>query len=337
MFVPLGGLNGDCGSYHGYVLGYPESGSGSVSWWASSEVGSGNNGGAIWSAGGLSADAAGSIYAAIGNSNRGSSNSTYDYSDSVIRLTAASLAPGPPADYFAPTNWYADNAGDVDLGSMTPLQLPSNRVFIVGKSGIGYLLDGANLGGIGGQIAQHRVCTATNDAAFGSLAYAGGVVYVGCNDGLVAVQINGPSNDFATLWHNTTAVIDHPPTVAGGLVWSITRDDTTLWAFNATTGQQVVSFPVSASHFTTPTAANGQVYVAGGTSVRAFGSCAGSPVTGDFTGDGKVDVVSIGATGSCVLPSTGSAFSADGRGRRCPSTVLAPPWPVISTATTRPT
>ena len=64
VYVPLGGLDGDCGSYHGYVLSFPETGTGSVSWWASTQVDSGDNEGGIWAAGGLSQDASGSIYAA---------------------------------------------------------------------------------------------------------------------------------------------------------------------------------------------------------------------------------------------------------------------------------
>ncbi len=310
VIVPLGGLDGDCGTYHGYVLGYPESGSGGVTWWASSEVVGGDREGSIWAAGGLSEDSSGFIYAGTGNSNQTAPNSPYDYSDGVIKLSPGSLAPGSPVDYFAPTTWYQDNAGDVDLGSTTPLQLPNARVFVVGKSGVGYLLNAASLGHIGGQIAQHRVCSATNAAAFGSLAYANGIAYVGCSTGLTAVQINGAGNDFATLWHNTSAVTDHPPTIAGGLVWSISPGGNTLYAFNTSTGQAVASFPVSASHFTTPTAANGQLFVAGGNQVHAFDGCTGPPLTGDFTGDGKADVLSVGPAGTCVLPSTGAAFTA---------------------------
>jgi polyvinyl alcohol dehydrogenase (cytochrome) len=313
IFVPLGGLAGDCGTYHGFVVSYAENNTGSVAYWAAAEVPtiSGDNMGAIWAAGGLSQDAAGFIYAATGNSNQISSTSPYDYSDSVIKLNPTALAPGAPVDYFAPSNWYQDNAGDVDLGSTTPLQLPNNRIFIVGKSGIGYLLDTASLGHIGGQLAANRVCTATNSAAFGSLAYANGVVYVGCSDGLTAVQINGTNTNFSTLWRNTTNVVDHPPTLAGGLVWSITPSNATLLAFNPANGQMVNSFSIASStHFTTPTASNGLLLVGAGTRVYAFGGCSGSPLLGDFTGDGKADLAVVGSFGSCVLNSTGTAFSA---------------------------
>ena len=311
IIVPFGGLAGDCGSYHGYVVGYSETGTGSVSWWATAEVVPGDNQGAVWAAGGLSQDAGGYVYAATGNSSQTSAGDTYDYSDGVAKLDPSALSAGPPVDYFAPSTWAQDNAGDVDLGSTTPLQLPNGRILIVGKSGSGYLLSTTALGHIGGALAQHRVCTATNDAAFGSLAYANGVAYVGCSDGLVAVRISAGGNDFTTIWHNTAQVVDRPPTVAGGLVWAITSDGRTLVAFDAGTGQASSSFGIgSSTHFTTPTAASGQLYVAAGNRVLAFGGCTGAPISGDFTGDGKADLALVGRTGTCVRPSTGASLSA---------------------------
>jgi hypothetical protein len=307
IIVGFGGLAGDCGNYHGYVAGFAKSGSGTVSWWSAARAVPGDREGAVWSAGGLSQDAAGYVYAGTGNSSETTAGDTYDYSDGVIKLNPDALAAGAPVDYFAPAQWIQDNAGDVDLGSTTPLQLPNNRVFIVGKSGIGYLLNTANLGHIGGAVAQKRVCTDTNDAAFGSLAYANGVAYVSCRDGLVAVSIAGNGSDFTVSWHNTTTVVDHPPTIAGGLVWAITADNATLAAFDVATGVNTATFPIGTStHFTTPTAANGQLYVGTGNTVRAFVGCRGSTVTGDFTGGGTSDVALIAATGTCVMVSSGA-------------------------------
>lgn len=271
VFVPLGGLAGDCGSYHGYVLSFPESGSGSVTWWASSEVDAGDNEAGIWAAGGLSADAAGDIYAGTGNSNHIQATDVYDYGDAVIKLNAAALSAGAPLDYFAPTTWYQDNANDQDLGSTTPLQLPNSRVFIVGKTGTGYLLNTASLGHIGGQLAAHQVCRGTGDDAFGTLAYDSGLVFVGCSDGLAAVQISGSGNDFSPAWYNSANVANHPPTVAGGLVWSVSSSGTEVLGFSLAGGQLMRALNISGSnHFTTPSAANDELLVAGGTQVNAF-------------------------------------------------------------------
>lgn len=281
VFVPMGGNYGDCGAYHGYVVSFPETGSGSLDWWATSSVNAGDDEAAIWAAGGLSEDANGYLYAATGNSNHGRSTDPYDYSDSVIKLNPSSLGSpshySSPTAYFAPSDWYTDNANDADLGSTAPLQLPGGRVFQLGKSGIGYLLNTAALGGIGGQLAAHRVCNATNGAAFATLAYASGTVFAGCSDGLAAVRIAPSNDDFSTLWYNTSAPATHPPTVAGDLVWSVSSGGNQLLGFSVSTGQLLDTLAINASnHFTTPAAANDQLYVAGGKYVNAF---VGTPPT----------------------------------------------------------
>ena len=43
--------------------------------------------------------------------------------------------------------WAADNAGDADLGSLSPVLLPGGWVFIAGKNGHGYVLHQGALGG----------------------------------------------------------------------------------------------------------------------------------------------------------------------------------------------
>jgi len=304
IFVPMGGNDGDCGAYHGYVVSFPESGSGSLGWWASSEVYAGDSQGADWAAGGVSQDASGYIYVGTGNSND-TSGATYDYSDGVIKLDPNNLSQGAPVDYFAPSTWQQDNGSDADLGSTAPLQLPNDRVFIAGKSGTGYLLNSTALGHIGGQIAEHQICHATSDAVFGSLAYAGGTVFVGCSDGMVAVQIASSNDDFSTLWYNTADAANHPPIVAGGLVWSVSSGGNQLFGFSVATGELEQSLAVSGStHFTTATAANGQLYVAGTDYVNAFSEVPPPPVNG-VTLDGYGGVHHFG---SVAAPTGGGPY-----------------------------
>jgi len=251
------------------------------------------------------------VYVATGNSNHTDSTDAYDDSDAVIRLAPTTLS---LVDYFAPSGvtdanhdggptWWEDNASDADLGSTTPLQLPSNRVFEVGKSGMGYLLDSTSLGHISGGIASHQVCSATSDAAFGSMAYAmvGGVetVFVGCSDGLQAVQIAASNNNFSLGWHNTSQASDKPPIVVGGGVWGVSAGSDTLYQYDASTGNVLASYPISGSnHFTSPSASNGMIFVEGDDRVNAVPAgpniTAVTPAAGPTAGGQTVTVSGVG-------------------------------------------
>ncbi|MGA8360654.1 MAG: IPT/TIG domain-containing protein [Candidatus Dormiibacterota bacterium] len=318
VYATLGGLAGDCTNpgnstdgYRGYVIAYPETGTGSVQWWSSASVGSTDMEAGAWAAGGASADSSGNVFVATGNSNETSSGDPYDESDGVIKLSANTLT---LADYFAPSGvvdathdggptWWEDNGSDADLGSTTPLQLPGNRVFQVGKSGMGYLLNSAGLGHVSGGLASHQVCSATSDAAFGSLAYSlvGGVetVFVGCSDGLQAVQIAVSTNNFSLGWHNTSQASSKPPIVVGGGVWSVSSGGGTLFQYDATNGAMLASYAISGSnHFTSPSASNGMVFVEGGNQVDAVPDgpsiSAVSPAAGPTTGGQTVTIHGAG-------------------------------------------
>ena len=318
VYATLGGLAGDCTNpdnatdgYRGYVMSYPETGSGTVQWWASAADNSTDMEAGAWAAGGASIDASGDVYVATGNSNHTNSTDAYDDSDAVVKLAPTTLG---LVDYFAPSGvtdanhdggptWWEDNASDADLGSTTPLQLPSNRVFEVGKSGMGYLLDSTGLGHISGGIASHQVCSATSDAAFGSLAYAlvAGVetVFVGCSDGLQAVQIAASNNNFTLGWHNTSQASDKPPIVVGGGVWAVSAGGSTLYQYDAGTGNALAGYPISGSnHFTSPSASNGMIFVEGGDTVSAVPAgpniTAVTPAAGPTAGGQTVTVSGVG-------------------------------------------
>ena len=109
VYIPFGGLDGDCGSYHGWVVGVRTNGGGSL---LSFETPTHREGG-IWSAAGVAVAANGSLYVATGN---GDSTMSFDLGDSVVELSPTLTE----VDYFAPTNWAQLNAGDTDLGSVAP-------------------------------------------------------------------------------------------------------------------------------------------------------------------------------------------------------------------------
>ena len=179
VWVPYGGLYGDCGPYHGYVVGIPTSGQGAA---AIYQVPSSREAG-IWTPAGPSADAAGHVYVSVGNSAQTDPKAAYDMGDSVIELNGTSVV-----SFFAPATWASENAQDLDLGTTGPVILPTGQVFVAGKNGNAYLMKQGALGGLGGKVPSIAVCT-----AFGGAAYSNGTIYIPCTDGMGAVHISATS------------------------------------------------------------------------------------------------------------------------------------------------
>jgi len=243
VYIGFGGLAGDCGQYTGKVVGVPTSGQGDTI----AYVVPVQREGAVWATGGPIIDAAGNLYVSTGN---GSSTSTYDGSDSVVELSPSLKL----LSRFAPSSWAADNAGDADLGSMSPVLVPGGWVFIAGKSGTGYVLRQGNLGGIGGQVSSASVCT-----GFGGASQVGDTIYVPCSGDIAAVQI-GTDGSLKVLWR-TTSGAGYPPVVGQGVVWSVSSSGRLL-ALDSATGATLAGLGVGAvPHFTSPTLWHDLVFV----------------------------------------------------------------------------
>jgi outer membrane protein assembly factor BamB len=253
VYVVYGGLFGDCGDYHGWVVGVPTTGPGGL---VSYQVPTHREGG-IWGTAGASVAANGSLYVATGN---GDSGTTFDHGDSVIELSPTLTEIG----YFAPTNWAQLNIDDTDLGSVAPTVLPNGDVFQIGKAGVGYLLSGTNLGGIGGQITNESVCA----GAYGGTAHVGFSVFVPCTDALVDVVVGASS--LSVAWR--TAGFDAgSPIVTGNIVWAVNISTGELLGFNISTGHLVFSFPMgTVDHFISPSAAPGRLFVGAGSQLYSF-------------------------------------------------------------------
>ncbi len=135
VIIGFGGNAGDCEPYNGWVVSAPEDGSVPVD---ASRWPRPNSQGAVWMGGAApSVDAQGNVWVATGNSASHSSSDPYDYSDGVLELSPTMQ----PLDFFAPANWFQDNATDADLGSTAPALLPDGLVFQVGKSTTAYVLN----------------------------------------------------------------------------------------------------------------------------------------------------------------------------------------------------
>jgi outer membrane protein assembly factor BamB len=256
VYAPFGGLDGDCGDYHGQVVGMSVDGSGELSGF---QVPSDREAG-IWASAGVAVDEFGNLLVTTGN---GSSTLTYDYGDTVIKLSPDLKV----VDRWAPSNWRDLNSGDVDLGSIGPAILPNGLVFQSGKEGVGYLLRLDHLGGIGGAAFAKQVCSA---GAWGGTATLGSHVFVPCGEGLVALRVSPSGPSFEVAWR-ADGISAGPPIVAGGAVWTVDLNSGRLLAFDLRTGKELLSQEAGpVEHFTTPTAFGGRVYVAATDRVVAF-------------------------------------------------------------------
>lgn len=254
VIIPYGGLFGDCGDYHGRVVSVP-TGTRSANL-RSYQVPVSREAG-IWAPSGPAVDQAGAVLVATGNS---SSTSRPDHGNSVIRLSANLSEQG----YFTTSTTVAENAADADLGSVGPSLLGGDRAFVAGKTGMGYLLDAANLGGVGGERGATRVC----GGAFGGLAVGAGLIYVPCVDGVHAVRITKERP--AVAWSGPSFSAG-PPIIAGGAVWTVDLDAGRLVALDGASGRQRYAAGIPRpNHFASVAASAGLVVTPGGNRVSAF-------------------------------------------------------------------
>jgi outer membrane protein assembly factor BamB len=253
VYVTFGGLYGDCGAYHGYVVAVPLSGGAAQAW----KVPSAREAG-IWAPQGATIGPDGSVYVVSGN---GESRSAFDYSNSVLQLSPDLQS---VRSYFAPSNWVSLNVSDTDLGSVGATVLPALGVVVaIGKQGVAYVLKAGALGGIGGQVASKAVCS----GAWGGTAWSGSTVYVPCGNGLFALSVSSVSIDVA--WSARRPELGSP-IIAAGAVWAIDNSGT-LFALDPSSGAVVYSVGLgSAQHFSTPAATEGFVVVPAGRAIAAI-------------------------------------------------------------------
>ena len=262
----FGGNDGDCAPYRGHVVSVPEAGGQPAVFTVDAARGQAQ--GAVWMGGGAPAvDSGGHVWVTAGNGSVRTKSRGYDYSDSVLELS-----PGMRLlHFFAPDTWASDNATDQDM-STEPALLGDGQVVAAGKQHKVYLLNGARLGGIGGQQAiLPSACQADIDGGF---AVTGRTVYLPCLSGIAAVRVTRSPPSVRLLWSSQAG--GEPPIVAAGLVWTIDRNGI-LYGLDPATGQtrQRVSVGAPANHFATPSAADGLLLAASADRVTAFRSGSG--------------------------------------------------------------
>jgi hypothetical protein len=253
VWVPLGGLEGDCGPYRGRVLSLPTGARPPAPGRLWNDVVPTPREGGVWQAGGVVVGPDGFLYEAVGN---GARTDRYDGSDAVIRLSATS---GRRQSFFAPTTWADDNARDLDLGSGMPLLLPGGDLVQAGKRGVVYLLHRAALGGIGGEVDHTSGC---REFGGGAVSGTGGkaLAVLPCTEGLTAYHVEG--DRLVRAWRVSDTAVTGSPVVVGTTVLAPEPEAGRLAALDAGTGRVRRTVHVGdLSRFATPAVSGSVLYL----------------------------------------------------------------------------
>ena len=275
----MGGNYGDCAVYRGRVVAVPETGG--TPKFFTVDAASGESQGAVWMGGAAPVvDSRGDVWVSTGNGSVYSYQRPYDDSDAVLELSSSMRL----LQYFAPSTWATNNSQDLDM-TVAPALLPDGQVVLAGKSRIVYLLNGADLGGIGagqatlGASGNSTTGSACSDDIDGGVAVAGMTVYLPCLAGIIAVQATQSPPGLRLLWSSGTG--GGPPVVAAGLVWTI-GENGTLYGLDPATGKvrQQATVGAPANHFPTPAVADGLLLATSSDQVVAFAASSPGPQAG---------------------------------------------------------
>lgn len=289
----------DIGPYHGVMLGYN---AGDVSSMNArfNDTPNGSDGGIWMGAGGLAEDAAGNLYASVGNGTF--DPATGSYGDSAMKLAGATAAGAGTmlsvADYFTPSNQANLQAQDRDLGGNDNLLIadPASAVapqllIASDKYGYIYLLNTATMGryqtgtnGIDGKNGDVQDFKAGGIFIY-SFAFFNNMLYT--SEPLAGYAFTpgtaSTAGHLSTTATYTASASPAAPVVsangaADGVVWAADQS-ANLHAYNTSLTELYNTTQAAGGRDTAPTAvrfispmvANGKVYLAGKGSLVAYG------------------------------------------------------------------
>ncbi|HET6182926.1 MAG TPA: PQQ-binding-like beta-propeller repeat protein [Acetobacteraceae bacterium] len=282
VFVAFGGNWGDCGRYHGIVLGLDEAPPHAAVAWSTRALKGG-----IWAPGGIAEDE-GALFVATGNTDDAES---WGDGEGVFRLGPGLIHSLDRRDFYAPRNWKELDDDDLDMSGVSPLPFDlggAHRLLALGKDGNAYLLDRDDLGGIGGQIETRHVAGGPIITAPAFFPEAGREVVAfqarrtvcpdGGAGGLAAVAVTASA--VAPLWcarldGRGSAMVTTTDGAAQPIVWIAGAEgDGRLHAFRGDTGAPLWTSQEALPglrHFVTALVAGRRLYIAGDGRVFAFG------------------------------------------------------------------
>jgi len=320
VYVCYSGYVGDCGNYHGWVVGVDINNPTNVHAWATTATGGG-----IWGHGGVASDGT-NMFVVTGNTFNTGGN--WMGGEAIIRLQAGPTWTGMPTDYWAPTNWFSLDQGDTDLGGVSatvvdvPGATPSQLVLALGKDGNAYLINRNNLGGVTSPVAQANV---------------GGI-----NRGTSAVTYHTSQGTYIAF-HNDVGSIaarkvtaTNPPTIVNGWTmsqngrgspWVTTTDGTNnvivwvagvqgdqrLHGYDGDTGAVIYAgggtneLMTGTRQWNTGIAARGRIYFGADNKIYAFRLPAGTPTPTPTASPTPTTTATATATATATPTSTPTA------------------------------
>ena len=265
----------DNGDYHGFVLGYNATNLALL--YSFNTTPTGSQGG-IWSSGmAPAADTNGNIYVMTGN---GTFDGTTNFSMCMIKLSSQLAV----EDYAAPANWSSLNDADQDFGSGGPVLLPTHYVVGIGKDVNLCLADVNNMGHVGNFLQTFAAESQSGDVQGRSPVYWQGpsmqylfvshannpteaFQFTGTNINTNALGVSGFTQDDSTGGLSLSANGN-----ANGILWEIGSDNN-MRAYDAVNFPNILWTGSLGNYVktTSPTIANGKVYVGTTTSLIVFG------------------------------------------------------------------
>jgi PQQ enzyme repeat len=283
VYVPYGGRFGDCGNYRGRLVGVQMNNPATVMSWATTATGGG-----VWGPGGVASDGTNPF---VVTGNTFGTGGTWGGGEAVIRLQPGPIFSGSPDDYWAPTNWFALDNADADLGGSgailvdVPGATPSALVVALGKDGNAYLLNRTTLGGISAPLASSHVGSGSIIQAAATYRTAQGtyVAFRANSTTLTTFRITATNPPTITSgWSVSQSGLGSPfVTTTDGtndmIVWVVgSQGDQRLHGYDGDTGNVVYAgggtneLMTGTRKFNTGIAARGRIYLASDNKVYAF-------------------------------------------------------------------
>ncbi len=304
VYVPFSGHAGDCGTYHGWVVGISINDPASVRAWATAAIGGG-----IWGHSGVASDGT-NMFVVTGNTFNTQGN--WMGGEAIIRLQAGPVFSG----FWAPTNWFSLDQSDTDLGGVSatlvdvPGATPSQLVLALGKDARAYLLDRNNLGGVTGPVASANLPTPVRGQSAATYRTSRGTYFVFHTESnaVAAYKVTATSPPtIVPAWSVSqtglgSAWVTSTDGVNNAIVWVAgAGGDGRLHGYDGDTGTVIYSgggadeIMSGTRKWNTGIVARGRIYYPADNKIYAF-KVPAAPSTAraavaDFNGDGRPDWV----------------------------------------------